>query len=321
MEEVGASGRSVRTGFKNKNRRKMQDQVATAAFWLASAIVTMILAFLVGYIALHGWRSVDIKFLTSPAKNLEGGGGIGPQIFDSFYLLFLSMTITVPLGLGAAVFLSEYAKPNRFTALIRLCTETLSSLPSIVVGLFGLLVFVTYTGFGYSLLAGALALTVLNLPVMVRVSEDALRSVPMDLREASLALGANLYQTIYRVVIPAALPRLVTGIILASGRVFGEAAALIYTAGMSSPPLNWANMNPFNYTSPLNPLRPGETLAVHIWKINSESLIPDVRRVADGSAFVLVLVVVLFNVVARWLQARIYRKMTGTRAVDLHAAS
>jgi phosphate transport system permease protein len=181
-----------------------------------------------------------------------------------------------------------------------------------VVGLFGLLIFVNMTGWGYSLMSGALALAVINLPLMVRISEEAIRSVPGELREASLALGATRWETMWRVILPSAFPGLVTGAIIAAGRVFGEAAALLYTAGMSSPILNFSDLNPLSPTSPLNPFRPAETLAVHIWKINSEALIPDVRRVADGSSAVLILVVLLFNICARWLGRRIYRRLTAT---------
>ncbi len=293
------------------NTRKIVDVSATACFYLAAALVIAVLAFLLSYIAVAGWKSVGWDFITSPSRNLEAGGGIAWQIFDSLYLLLLTMMITVPTGVGSAIYLSEYARPGFWTSAIRMAVETLSSLPSIVVGLFGLLAFVTYTGWGYSLLAGTLAISVLTLPVVVRVAEDAIQNVSKELREASLALGATKWQTICRVVVPAALPRLITGGLLAAGRVFGEAAVLIYTAGMSSPPLNWPNFNPFSFSSPFNLLRPGETLAVHIWKVNSEGLLPDVRMVADGSAFVLVVVVLILNGLARYASRRVERKMMG----------
>lgn len=291
---------------------RLADRMATVMFWLGAVSVLLILGFLLIYIFMHGAKSVSWQFLTSSPQTIRAGGGIGPQIFNSFYLLFLTMLISTPIGIMAGIYLAEYAKKSRITDAIRLCIETLTSLPSIVVGLFGLLIFVNQTGWGYSLLAGALAISVINLPFMVRISEESIRDVPNDMREASLALGASHWQTIWRVVLPCALPGLITGGIIAAGRVFGEAAALLYTAGMSSPALNFQNLDITSPASPLNPFRPAETLAVHIWKINSESLIPDVRRVADGAAAFLVFIVLTFNISARLVGHYIYRRLTAS---------
>jgi phosphate transport system permease protein len=179
--------------------------------------------------------------------------------------------------------------------------------------MFGLLMFVTLTGWGYTILGGALALTVFNLPVMVRVSEDAIRSVPQDLKEASLALGITHWHTIKTVLIPSAFPSILTGAILASGRVFGEAAALLFTAGLSTPRLDYTDWNPFSAVSPLNIFRPAETLAVHIWSVNTQGLIPDVNEIANGSAAVLVICVLIFNLSARTIGSLIFKKITATK--------
>lgn len=291
---------------------RVTDNLATAMFWLGALIVLLILGWLVGHILFAGLRVIDLRFLVTPPSNLAAGGGVGPQIFNSFYMLFWAMLLTVPVGLLAGIYLAEYAAQGPVTNLIRLCIETLSSLPSIVVGLFGLLIFVNMTGWGYSLMSGALALGVINLPLMVRVSEEAIRSVSMDLSEASLALGATHWQTIWRAIVPSALPGLITGGIIAAGRIFGEAAALLYTSGMSSPVLDFTDLKPWSHLSPLNPFRPAETLAVHIWKVNSEALIPDVARVSAGSAAVLVLVVLVFNISARWMAGYVHRRMTAS---------
>ena len=289
---------------------RLADRLATSIFWLGTVFVLLILGFLLAYILLHGLNSISWHFLTSPPETIRAGGGIGPQIFNSFYLLFLTMIITTPIGLMAGIYLAEYAGRNRITETIRLSIETLTSLPSIVVGLLGLLIFVNKTGWGYSLMAGALAISVINLPFLVRISEEAIRDVPGELREASLALGASQWQTIWRVILPSALPGLITGWIIAAGRVFGEAAALLYTAGMSSPVLNFSNFDITSPASPLNPFRPAETLAVHIWKINSESLVPDFRQVADGASAFLVVTVLVFNIAARWAGRYIHRRLT-----------
>lgn len=300
------------TNVESRRKRilaaRLQDTAATAALWALAGFVVLTLALISGYILVRGWGSVNLSFLTSASKSVGTGGGIGSQIFDSFYMLVLSMAVTAPLGLGAAVYVSEYARDERFKSAIRLAAETLASLPSIIAGLFGMLVFVMLSGWGYSIAAGALTLTVLNLPVAFRISEEAVRAVPKELREASLALGASRWQTVTRVVVPAALPGILTGLVLTSGRVFGEAAALLFTAGMASPPLNWHDLNPLNFRSPLNPFRPAETLAVHIWKINSESLITDVRRVADGSALVLLAIVFASNLLAKRIGTRLMKR-------------
>ncbi|MFM1653874.1 phosphate ABC transporter permease PstA [Brevibacillus sp. B_LB10_24] len=295
-------------------RARALDRLATVVLTLFAVLIIGLLLGLVGFILSKGWHKLNWDFISSPPQIVKAGGGVGPQLFNSLYLLVLTMLIALPLGLGAGIYMSEYAPDNRFTRFIRLSMEVLSSLPSIVVGLFGLVVFVQMTGLGYSLLSGALALTVFNLPLLVRVTEDAIRSVPQDQKEASLALGVTKWRTIVSVILPAAVPGIVTGAILASGRVFGEAAALLFTAGMSSPDLVFTNFDVSSATSPLNPFRPAETLAVHIWKVNSEGMIPDARAVADGSAAILVLTVLVFNICARWFSRWIFRRTTSGEA-------
>ena len=212
--------------------------------------------------------------------------------------------------MGAGIFLSEYAKKGRLTNFVRTCIEILSSLPSVVVGLFGYLIFVVQFQYGFSILSGALALTVFNLPQMTRTVEDSLRTVHHTQREAGLALGLSRWETILHVVVPEALPGIVTGIVLASGRIFGEAAALIYTAGQSAPALNWSDWNPLSISSPISIFRQAETLAVHIWKVNSEGTPPDATAVSAGSAAVLLIFILIFNFGARRLGAYLHKKLT-----------
>jgi phosphate transport system permease protein len=294
-------------------KAKTADKVATAVIVAVAAFIVLVLAGLLGYILVRGLGHISFDFLTSAPETIKKGGGIGPQLFNSLFLLVLTMIITIPIGLGAGIYMSEYAPPNRITNFIRLIVEVLSSVPSIIVGLFGLLVLVNLFGFGFSLFSGALALTVFNLPLMVRITEQGLRSVPREQKEASLALGLSKWKTITSVMIPIGLPVILTGTILAAGRVFGEAAALLFTAGMSSPRLDFTDWNPLSPFSPLNPFRPAETLAVHIWKINSEGLAPDASQIAAGASAVLVITVLLFNLVARWLGRYMYRKFTAIK--------
>ncbi|MCI1893586.1 MAG: phosphate ABC transporter permease PstA [Lactobacillus sp.] len=289
---------------------KQKDKLATGILYAIAGIIVLLLASLLGYILIQGLPHVSWHFLTSPAKAFEAGGGIGIQLFNSVYLLVLSMLISVPIALGAGIYLAEYAKANWITDVVRTAIEILSSLPSVVVGLFGFLVFVLQFNFGFSILSGALALTMFNLPLLTRNVEDSLRQVSFAQREAGLALGLSRWETVIHVVIPESLPGIITGMILGAGRVFGEAAALIYTAGQSAPALNFSDWNPFDIASPLNPIRPAETLAVHIWKINSEGIQPDAAAVSAGASAVLILAVLLFNILARFLGNRLYRKMT-----------
>ncbi|MFS0611943.1 phosphate ABC transporter permease PstA [Lederbergia ruris] len=289
---------------------KQIDRIATILFYGIAFLILGLLISLLSYIFIQGLPKLSWGFITSSPQIFQEGGGIGPQLFNSFYLLVLTIMMTIPISLGAGIYLSEYAPKNKFTDLIRSLIEVLSSLPSIVVGLFGFLFFVIYMGWGFSILSGACVLTVFNLPLMVRVVEDSLQNVSEEQRKAGLALGVSKWETITTVILPAALPGLVTGIILVAGRVFGEAAALIYTAGMSTPQLDFSNWNPFSATSPLNPLRPAETLAVHIWKINGEGIMPDAAAISSGASALLLLAILLFNVLARWIGHLIFRKMT-----------
>ena len=173
-------------------------------------------------------------FLTGKSSSYQAGGGIGIQLYNSFFLLVVTLIISIPLSLGAGVYLSEYAKKGRMTNFIRTCIEILSSLPSVVVGLFGYLIFVVQFEYGFSIISGALALTVFNLPQMTRSVEDSLRNVHHTQREAGLALGISRWETVLHVVIPEALPSIVTGIVLASGRIFGEALAIQMVVGNSA---------------------------------------------------------------------------------------
>ncbi|MFL2133796.1 phosphate ABC transporter permease PstA [Desemzia sp. FAM 24101] len=289
---------------------KKVDKIAVGVIYVMSGVIVLILASLLLFILWRGLPQISWEFLTAPAKSFQVGGGVGIQLFNSFYLLLLTMLISTPLALGAAIYLSEYAKQNWMTDFVRTAIEVLSSLPSVVVGLFGFLIFVIQFDFGFSILSGALALTIFNLPLLTRTIEDSLQAIPATQREAGLALGLSRWETVTRVILPAALPGIITGMILAAGRIFGEAAALIYTAGQSAPALDFTNWNPQSITSPLNIFRPAETLAVHIWKINSEGVMPDGAEVSAGASAVLIIAVMLFNLVSRYLGRKLQKKAT-----------
>lgn len=292
---------------------RKKDRVFTIITYIISSLVLLLLVLLIGYIIFRGVGHLTPNFLFGDPKIGEAGGGIGPQLFNSFYMLIVSLIITIPFGVGAGIYLAEYAKEGKFLNIIRLCIEAMASLPSIVVGLFGLLVFVKLTGWGFTLLSGALALSIINLPSLTRVCENAVKEASKGIKEASLGLGATRWQTIWKVVLPTAMPQILTGVILAGGRVFGEAAALLYTAGMSAPPLYFAPSNLLSKSSPFSLLRPAETLSVYIWQVNSEGMIPDATVVADASSAVLIIMVLVFNILARIIGNIIYKRYTGSR--------
>ena len=293
--------------------RLRADRLATAALWgIAVLVVGVLLAIILNFL-LRSLGTLSPAFLFGTPDD-QTGGGIGPLFFNSLYMLVLTLLINVPLGLLGGIYMAEYATENRVTNTIRLCQELISSVPSIVVGLFGLALFVTAFGLGYSALAGSLALTVFNLPLMTRLTEQAIRAVPADERAGSLALGATKWQTITRVVLPIAIPGIVTGVILTAGRIFGEAAALIFTSGSSTPgAFDYGFFSLTDPRSPWSPFHTATTMSVYIWAVNSEGLMPQaiLQNVANSTAAVLILTVLLFNLGARGLGRALQRRVTG----------
>lgn len=292
-------------------RISRQDKIATVVLTAIVGLVIAMLAAIVLYILVSGaGKLFDISFLTGKPQQFKAGGGIGPELFNSFYLLFLTLLISVPISLGAAIFLSQYAPDSWMTAAAKTAIETLSSLPSIVVGLFGFLFFVLYMGWGFSIIAGAVALTMFNIPILVRVIQQALEDVPRSQRDAALAMGLTRWEATIHVLLPAAMPAIVTGVVLSAGRVFGEAAALIFTAGQSAPVLDFMCFDFSSPSCPWNVFRPAETLAVHIWKINSEGVVPDLEAVSNGTAAVLMVCILGFNVIARFVGKALEKRLT-----------
>ncbi len=286
-------------------RAKLIDRGMTILFYVVAGFFLLLLVAFAGYVIGNGFRGFTPKLLSFTKE------GIGNQLFNTVYLVVLALLISVPLGVATGVYMAEYAKKGKFTKFLRICIETLSSLPSIVIGLFGYLVFILLVGARWNLMSGALAVSILNLPLIATTTEDALRSLPKGFKQGSFGMGATHWQTIYLVLLPACLPRIMTGVILAAGRVFGEAAALLYTAGMSTD-MNWSRVWKLNSpVSPLNPFRPGETLSLHIWASRTESIAENAEQIANFSAAVLLLLVFAFSLSARMLSRRIDKKMTG----------
>ena len=289
------------------NVARINDRIMTGVFYSVGGFFLLLLFVLAGYIITKGFIDFYPDLLRFDRK------GIGNQFFNTIYLVFLSLVISVPLGISAGIYMAEYAKQGRITAIIRICIEALSSLPSIVVGLFGYFVFILMTGASWNLMAGALCVSILSIPLITTTTEDAIRSLPPEYKQGSMGLGATHWQTIFKVLLPACVSRIITGIILAAGRGFGEAAALLYTAGQSTN-INWSNWDLSSKACPLNPFRPGETLSLHIWVMRTEgSLNPNSEAIANFSAAVLVIMVLSFSLLARFLSRRMDKKSGGAK--------
>jgi phosphate transport system permease protein len=293
------------------------DRAATIVLWAIAILVVGILLAIIAHFVLASIGTLGLSFLVNdPADGPLAAsiGGVGPIFFNSLYILALTLILTVPLGILGGTYMAEYAGDNPVTTVIRFCQELISSVPSIVVGMFGLALFVATFHWGYTALGGSLALLVFNLPLMARLTEQAIRAVPQDERHGSLALGATKWNTIRHVVWPIAIPGVVTGVILTAGRIFGEAAALIFTSGLSTPShYDFSNLNLLDPRSPWSPLHPATTLSVFIWKTNSESTLAQNLRIeiADASAALLVIMVLVFNLSARGLGRYLQRRVTG----------
>lgn len=286
--------------------KKRKDKCMTRIFVAGAAFAVILLIAFVLYVFIDGVGGMTSKMLSF------GPQGLGNMFFNTIYLVFLALVASTITGIPAGIFLAEYAKKGRLTHWVRMAVETLASLPSIVVGLFGYLVFIVMTGSQWNLFAGALAVSILTLPLVTSVTEDALRNLPSSYRNGSLGLGASHWQTIWRVLLPACFPRIMTGLIMAAGRGFGEAAALMFTAGMSTD-INWTDWDITSSSCPLNPFRPGETLALNIWALRTEALQADAAQQAAASSAILMIMVLSFSLAARYLSYRIDKKMGGNK--------
>lgn len=286
-------------------RAKAVDRTWTVVFYLVALFFLLLLFAFAGYVIIKGFAGA------TPEMFRFDRNGIGNYFFNTIYLVFLSLLISVPIGVMGGIYMAEYAKDNAFTKFLRIAIETLSSLPSIVVGLFGYLIFLVATHSQPSLLAGSICVAILSLPLMTTTTEDALRSLPPSYKLGSLGMGATLRQTIQSVLIPACVPRIITGVILAAGRGFGEAAALLYTSG-SDTNIKWnphAWINPS--LNPFNPLRRGGTLSLKIWSSFTASV--GAEDVANLSAAILMILVLSFSLLAHYLEGRIRKKMGDTK--------
>ena len=211
--------------------RRLWNQFFTCAVWIAAILVTILVVGIIGMVLVRGLPHVNWTFLTTTSSILKGTNGILPAILNTLYIILLTLIIVLPLGVGAAVYLTEYATNHTLIAVIEFTNETLAGIPSIIYGLVGMLVFAQALGFQTSLLSGSLTLVIMTLPTIIRTTQESLKTVPMGYREGAMGLGAGKWHIIRTIVLPCSIDGIVTGCILAIGRIVGESAALLFTAG------------------------------------------------------------------------------------------
>ncbi|RJS49726.1 MAG: phosphate ABC transporter, permease protein PstA [Methanobacterium sp.] len=274
---------------------KTSQKIMKTVFWASGILTIIILIIIIGYILLEGMKVINLEFLLSNPVDSGREGGIFPMIISSLYVTLISGLVAAPLGVGAAVYLTEYSREGHVIKLIRFGAETLASIPSIVFGLFGLSFFVVFLGLGWSVLSGGLVLALMALPTIFKVAEVSIDAVPESYREGSLALGSTKWQTVYRVVLPAAAPGITTGIILGMARSISEAAAILFAVGAA-------------ITVPISIFDPGRPLPLHLYIMATEGIS---LENAYGTAAVLVIIVLIITIVTNTLVERYQKKMMG----------
>lgn len=277
---------------KLKQSRQVKDNILNALVWAAAALTVGFLFWVIWYILSNGLQHVDWNFISDNYTRTGEEHGIFPMIISTIYMVVASIAVAAPLGIMTAIYLTEYAKVgSRLVKVIRFCTESLAGIPSIIFGLFGMTFFVAILGLGFSILSGALTLSILILPVIIRTTEEALMAVPQTYREGSYGLGASKIYTIWRLILPSAMPGILTSVILSIGRVIGESAPVFLTAGMVA-------------RIPDSLLDSGRTLTVHLYKLTTELFTIEEWNQAYGTATVLIVVVLLINMVTKLIAKR-----------------
>jgi len=271
-------------------KRKIFDNIMYGIMAVAAGGVIIALLFVLIYIFRSQAGYLNWSFLTSAET------GIFPMIVTTLYVVLVSIAVALPVGLATAIFLNEYSGNSPFIRILRLAIETLAGIPSIIYGLFGLLVFCRFLNFGQSIVAGALTLSIMILPVIIRTTEESLKSIPDSFREGSLALGATKFQTTVFVVLPSALPGILTSVILAIGRVVGESAPVLLTVGLSK-------------NLPRSIFESGRTLTIHLYYLTNEAVRPEDFGIAFATAAVLVILVVIINTATKILTYNFSRKL------------
>lgn len=269
-------------------KRKIKCGILNGLMLLAAGLICLILLGLIGYILYRGLGNISLEFLTEKPSLIRGTTGILPNILNTLYIILFTLVLVIPIGVGAAIYLNEYAKNKKVVRIIELATETLSGIPSIIYGLVGMLIFVQFFSLGTSLLAGALTLVMMTLPTIIRTTQESLKTVPNGYREGSLALGAGKWHMIRTVVLPSSVDGIVTGCILSIGRIVGESAALLFTAGMANEILG--------FTQAIKPGNAGSTLTVALYMYAKER---GEFEIAFAIAVILLILTFVINIAAK----------------------
>lgn len=269
------------------------DKFLYGCIYLSAAIAVSVLLMIICYVTVRGIGSVSLEFLTTVTSARKGTVGIAGNIVNTLYIIMITLVIATPIGVGSAIYLNEYAKPGKIVRIIEFTTETLSGIPSIIFGLFGSVFFGTTLKLGYSLLTGALTLNLMILPLITRNTQEALRTVPDSYRSGALGMGATKWHMIRTILLPSAMPGIITGVILAIGRIVGESAALLFTAGSG-----YLLPKAGGWLSKI--LQPGGTLTIQLYLSSSKAE----YNVAFGIAFVLLVIVLCINFLTKYLAKR-----------------
>jgi phosphate transport system permease protein len=273
---------------------RQAQRIARVVLWAAMAVTVTVLLFIVAFVLKRGLGHVDWEFLTAAPKNSGREGGVFPMVVGTLFVTLLAVLIATPLGLATAIYLTEYTREGWMTRIIRFGAECLAGVPSILFGLFGFVFFVITLGFGWSIMAGGLTLAFMILPTVIRTSEEAIRAVPPEYREVAMSLGATKWEAIRRVVLPSALPGILTGVILGIGRSVSETAAVIFTSGSS-----------LSQVVPTSFFDGTRTLSVHFYQLAREGISADK---AYATATVLILAILFINAIAYAVMNRFMRR-------------
>lgn len=273
------------------NKKRISDIALKGCIYISAFISICILFIIIGYVLKKGVKEVNWQFLTSVPSEIKGTFGIAGNILNTLYLIVLTLLFATPIGIGSAIYLNEYAKPGKLVRLIEFTTETLSGIPSIIFGLFGMVFIGDKLGFSYSILTGALTLTIMILPLITRNTQEALRTVPESYRSGALGIGATKWYMIRTILLPSAMPGVITGIILSIGRIVGESAALLFTAGSGYllPKTTMAYLDKI--------LEPGGSLTIQLYLCMSKGKYDK----AFGIALVLLVIVLGINLFTKYL--------------------
>lgn len=279
-------------------KSRLQDGLVHGIIYLCASLSIILLAGIVGYVGYRGISSISWSFLTTIPSAIKQTVGIAGNIINTLYIIILTLLIAIPFGIGSAIYLNEYAKPGRLVSLIEFTTETLSGIPSIVFGLFGYVFFGVTLGLGYSILTGALTLTLIILPLITRNTQEALKTVPDSYRNGALGIGATKWYMIRTILLPSAMPGIITGIILSIGRIVGESAALLFTSGSGYllPKFGEYGEGLFKKI-----LQPGGTLTIELY-LSMEKAKYDT---AFGIAFILLIIVLGINLLTKYLSNKL----------------